>query len=368
MSCDFLLRANSGVRTLQPYEPGKPESELARELGLQRIIKLASNENPLGPSLSVLQTIEDHASRIHRYPDGNGFQLKAALAEIYDIDAGQITLGNGSNDILQLLASAFLSPGDEVIFSQHAFAVYAIVTQAAGATAKVIPATDYQADLDAHLAAISDDTKLIFLANPNNPTGSWIWAEELKAFIRAVPEHVLVVIDEAYAEYILDDKMASAISWLAEFPNLVVTRTFSKAYGLAGLRVGYGVCSLQVADLLNRVRQPFNVNSLAQAAALAALEDQDYLIESVQLNTQGMAQIEAKLKQLDLNWIPSKANFLCIAVNQPGRDLYQKLLRQGVIVRPIDTYELPNHIRVSIGTEEENEEFLIALEKELVTN
>ncbi|HBC58215.1 MAG TPA: histidinol-phosphate transaminase [Gammaproteobacteria bacterium] len=368
MSCDFLLRANPGVRSLQPYEPGKPESELARELGVQRIIKLASNENPSGPSQSVLHTIQDQASRIHRYPDGNGFELKAALAEIYGLDQAQITLGNGSNDILQLLANAFLGPGDEVIFSQHSFAVYPIVTQAAGATAKVIPAKNYEADLGAHLAAITDHTKMIFLANPNNPTGTWIWARELKEFISAVPQHVLVVIDEAYAEYILDDKMASALSWLSEFPNLIVTRTFSKAYGLAGLRVGYGVCHIQVADLLNRVRQPFNVNSLAQAAALTALEDQEYLIDSVQLNNQGMALIEGKLKQLDLNWIPSKANFLCIEVNQPGRELYQKLLRQGVIVRPIEVYELPNHIRVSIGTQEENELFLVALEKALVAN
>ncbi|RMH47221.1 MAG: histidinol-phosphate transaminase [Gammaproteobacteria bacterium] len=363
MSCDLTALANAGIRGLQPYQPGKPISELQRELGLTDIVKLASNENPLGCSLKVREAMESCMADIARYPDANGYYLKQALSEKLGIRAGQITLGNGSNDVLDLIARTFAGPGREVIFSQHAFLVYPIVTKAVEAKAVVVPARNYGHDLDAMADAITEQTSLIFIANPNNPTGTWVSANELRTFLKRVPENVIVVVDEAYYEYVDSPDYPQTLSKLAEFPNLIVTRTFSKAYGLAGLRVGYSVSHPDVADLLNRIRQPFNVNSLALAAAEAALSDVDFLQKAVELNKAGMAYLTAAMDDMGYRYIPSAGNFLTIDFECDAQSLYQKLLHEGVIVRPVANYELPSHLRVSIGTMEENERFVQALKK-----
>ncbi len=347
------------IATLQPYQPGKPISELARELGLSHIVKLASNENPLGPSPAVLAAITKASAEISLYPDGNGFALKAALASYYAVDASQITLGNGSNDILELIARAFVSPADEVLFSEHAFAVYPLVTQAIGATAVIAPAKDFGHDLAEMAARITAKTKVIFIANPNNPTGTYLSADLLEDFIAQVPKQTIVVLDEAYVEY--GDEGNTSIGWLARYPNLIISRTFSKAYGLAGLRVGYGLSSLEVADVLNRIRQPFNVNSLALVAAEAALADQDYIVASKTNNDRGMTYLSNALEELGLAVIPSRGNFITVDVQQSAGVVYDALLREGVIVRPVANYGLPNHLRVSIGLPEENQQFISAL-------
>ncbi len=350
-----------GAQALVPYVPGKPVEELERELGLSHIVKLASNENPLGPSAKVLSAINKASADLSRYPDGNGYRLKTALAAKLNVSSEQITLGNGSNEILELLARTFLQAGLESVFSQHAFAVYPIVTQASGATAKVAPAIDYGHDLDAMLALVNQNTRLVFVANPNNPTGTLLSAQDLKQFIAALPETCLCVLDEAYFEYLDDEQSLNTIGWLKDYPNLVITRTFSKAYGLAGLRVGYSISSVKIADLLNRVRQPFNNNSLALAAAEAALADEDYLHNSVELNRQGMSQLCAAFSSLGLDWIPSAANFIALDLKQPAMPVYQALLEKGVIVRPVANYEMPEFLRISIGTEAENQFFIDAL-------
>jgi len=352
-----------GVCGLRPYEPGKPVEELERELGLTNIIKLASNENPLGPSANVLDAISAALPDLSRYPDGNGFALKQALAEKHSVDLDQVTIGNGSNDILELLTRAFVSPENEVVFSQHAFAVYPIVTQAVGAKAVVVPAKEWGNDLDAMLAAITDKTRVVFVANPNNPTGTCVAKNKLKDFIKAVPEHVIVVVDEAYFEYAqaLFPGYESAENYLAQTPNLVVTRTFSKAYGLAALRIGYSLSSAEIADFLNRVRQPFNVNSLAMAAAIAALSDEQHLKDSLALNQSGLEQYHQACIELGLEWIPTAANFICINVKQNGRDVFDKLLHRGIIVRPVDNYEMPEFVRITVGSEEENQHCIEAL-------
>ncbi len=347
------------IAALQPYQPGKPISELERELGLSGIVKLASNENPLGVSPTVAAEIVKASATVSLYPDGNGFGLKAALACFYDIDTLQITLGNGSNDVLELIARAFVSPSDEVLFSEHAFAVYPLVTQAIGATAVISPAKDYGHDLAAMAARITAKTKAIFIANPNNPTGTYLAADVLVDFIADVPRQTIIVVDEAYVEY--GDEGKASIAWLAQYPNLIITRTFSKAYGLAGLRVGYALSHPDVADVLNRIRQPFNVNNIALAAAEAALADQDYIAQSKINNAVGMGKMIRALTDLKLESIPSHGNFITIDVQQSGAVVYDALLRKGVIVRPIGNYGLPNHIRVSIGTQAENQTFIAAL-------
>ena len=353
------------IAALQPYQPGKPIDELQRELGLENIIKLASNENPLGPSAAVKAAITNAVAESARYPDGNGFNLKAALAVHYAVDAAQITLGNGSNDVLELIARAFVSPADEVLFSEHAFAVYPLVTQAIGATAVIAPAKNYGHDLMAMAARITPKTKLIFIANPNNPTGTYLPQVELERFIANVPSNTLVVLDEAYVEY-GDDENAS-VAWLTQYANLIISRTFSKAYGLAGLRVGYSLSSPDIAGILNRIRQPFNVNSLALAAAEAALTDRDYIAKTKALNTAGMAQLMAAFNTLGLTAIPSRGNFITVDVIRDGLAFYQDLLAQGVIVRPVANYGLPTHLRVSVGTAAENQIFIDALTKVLAT-
>ncbi|UTW07471.1 histidinol-phosphate transaminase [Pseudomonas benzenivorans] len=367
MSCDFLALAQPGVQKLSPYVPGKPVDELARELSLDPagIVKLASNENPLGPSPKVLEAVRGELAELTRYPDGNGFELKRRLAARCGVQASQVTLGNGSNDILDLVARAYLAPGLNAVFSQYAFAVYPIATQAVGAQGKVVPARDFGHDLEAMLAAIDGQTRVVFVANPNNPTGTWFGPQALSAFLERVPENVLVVLDEAYIEYAQGDELPDGLDYLARHPNLLVSRTFSKAYGLAALRVGYAISTAQVADVLNRVRQPFNVNSLALAAACAALEDDDYLLRSRQANDAGMAQLEDGLRALGLSWIPSRGNFIAVDFGRDTAAINQALLLEGVIVRPVAGYGMPNHLRVSIGTAQENTLFLAALAKVL---
>ncbi|MDG4559867.1 MAG: histidinol-phosphate transaminase [Candidatus Competibacter sp.] len=368
MSCDFLSLAAPGVRTLQPYQPGKPESELRREYGLSDIVKLASNENPLGPSPKAMTAVREALGDLARYPDGNGFELKAALSAKLGISMSMLTLGNGSNDVLELVARAFLTPEHEAIFSEHAFAVYPIVTQAIGATARVAKANrpdhamPHGHDPAAMLALLGERTRVMFIANPNNPTGTWLKTAELEALLEAVPERVIVVVDEAYSEYVeTEADCSSALRWLDRFPNLVVTRTFSKAYGLAGLRIGYAVSHPQVADLLNRVRQPFNVNSLALVAGAAALDDVEHLERSRVTNRAGMKQLQDACRQWGLSWLPSAGNFLCVDLGQPGREVFVELLKRGVIARPVDNYGLPRHLRISIGTEAENARWIEAM-------
>ncbi len=362
---DLLALATPGVRGLQPYQPGKPLEELAREYGIRDAVKLASNENPLGPSPKALAAARAALEDMTRYPDGNGFALKQALSRHLDVAMERLVLGNGSNDVLEFVARALVTPEHEVIFSRHAFAVYPIVTQAVGARAVVTPARDWGYDLAAIRAAVSERTRVIFIANPNNPTGTWLPGAELEAFVRELPPEVVVVIDEAYHEYVREPAYASALDWCQAYPNVLVTRTFSKAYGLAGLRIGYGVAHPDLADVLNRVRQPFNVNSAALAAAQAALEDSDYLARSVALNQAGMRQLQAGFERLGLTYIPSVGNFISFELPMDAGEVYQRLLRQGVIVRPVANYDMPRHLRVSIGTEDENQRFLAALEQVL---
>lgn len=378
ISSDAIYRlAIPGVQQLVPYKPGKPIDELQRELGLEKIIKLASNENPLGPSPKALAAIQQALRDLALYPDGSGFSLKQALAVKHNVATGQITLGNGSNEILELIARAFLSPEFEVIFSQHAFAVYPIVTQAVGAQAIVVPALNYGHDLDAMAKKVSGKTRLVFIANPNNPTGTLLSNESLENFLNDLPSNVICVLDEAYFEFVnsnfdpaknADSAYAqssvnsdTSLSWLDKYANLVITRTFSKAYGLAGLRMGYSFSSTQIADILNRVRQPFNNNSLALVAAEAALDDDSHLTETLTNNSLGMRHVIDGFKKLGLEWLDSSANFILVNLNRPALPVYHALLQKGVIVRPVDNYELPNHLRVTIGTPEENQIFLAAL-------
>ncbi len=353
----------SYVRSIAPYQPGKPIAELAREMGLAEagIVKLASNENPRGIGPRTRAAIEAAIADIARYPDGNGFELKLALSRRYGVEMGSIVLGNGSNDVLELVGSAFLGPGRAAVMSQHCFAVYPLASQARGARSIVVPAKNYGHDLEAMAKAVDDETYVVWLANPNNPTGTYAKPDALEAFLRRVPERVLVVLDEAYNEYLPADLRADSVKWLKRHPNLVITRTFSKAYGLAGLRAGYALAHASVADVMNRVRQPFNVNSLALAAATAALDDMEFVAKSYAANLQGMRQLEEGARSLGLDYIPSFGNFLTIKVGKAA-DVYKRLLRRGVIVRPVGGgYQLPEHLRVTIGTAEENQKFLAAL-------
>lgn len=360
MQINFTNLATTAIQALQPYQPGKPIAELAREYGLQDIIKLASNENPFGFSPIVKQVLMDNLCELHRYPDGNGFELKQALAEKHQLDMRCITLGNGSNDVLELIARAFITPQQAVMYSQYAFAVYPLATQAVGGQHNVIAADNYAHDLIAMQAGLTAATRLIFIANPNNPTGTWLNKHDLYQFLTQVPKDVLVVIDEAYVEYVTAADYPDASLWLGEFPNLIVTRTFSKAYGLAGLRVGYALSQPQIADILNRVRQPFNVNQMALLAAVAALQDQTHIQNTLAANTAGMQQLCLGFKQMGLEYIPSQANFITVKVGNANM-VYEALLSQGVIVRPLAGYQLPAHLRITIGSTAENARLLQAL-------
>jgi histidinol-phosphate aminotransferase len=360
------LAALDYVRAIAPYQAGKPIDELAREHGLDpaRIVKLASNENPLGMPDSAKRAMAAAVEDVGRYPDANGYALKSVLAARYAVPLDWITLGNGSNDILELAAAATLAPGRSCVYAQHSFAVYALATQARGGRAIVVPARNLGHDLDAMLRVIEDDTALVYVANPNNPTGTHLPADALERFLAAVPAQVVVVVDEAYNEYLPPALRVDSTQWVRRYPNVLVSRTFSKAFGLAGLRVGYGIAQRELTDLLNRVRQPFNVNSLAQAAAVAALADTDYLARSYELNLRGMEQLTVAFRELGLEYVPSVGNFVLVKVGPAGR-VYQELLKRGVIVRPVANYELPEWLRVSIGLPEENAAFLRALPQAL---
>lgn len=365
MSCDFIQLASKGITGLSPYVPGKPVEELQRELGLTDVIKLASNENPLGPSPKVVESLAAVSPELSRYPDGSAFHLKRKLSEFLGVDANTLTIGNGSNEVLELLARVFLNASNESLVSQHSFVVYPLVTKAIGATLSVIPARDYGQDLEATVNRISPRTRMIFIANPNNPTGTWINQETLINFLDQVREDIIVVLDEAYFDYVEEPDYPDGIQLLGQYPNLVVTRTFSKAYGLAALRIGYAVSHPDIADLMNRVRQPFNVNSMALLAAGTAIADQLYVRKSVEVNRDGLKFLAHACEELGLNYIPSVGNFLTIDFGRDALPVYEALLRQGVIVRPIGVYEMPNHLRVTVGLPEENERFVDSAKKVL---
>ncbi|MDA0978770.1 MAG: histidinol-phosphate transaminase [Proteobacteria bacterium] len=362
---DFFELAQPGITELSPYQPGKPIEELERELGISDIIKLASNENPLGPSPLVTRRLAEEMDELARYPDGSAYLLKHKLQEKLGIDPQRLTIGNGSNDVLELLARVFLSPGAASVVSEHSFVVYPLVTRALGADLVTVPAKNYGQDLEATLAAITPKTRLVFIANPNNPTGTWVGRAELVAFLEQVPASVIVVLDEAYFEYVEEPDYPNGLSLIDQYDNLVVTRTFSKAYGLAGLRIGYAVSHPQIADLMNRVRQPFNVNAMSLAAALVALDDDEYLQRAIALNTQGMKFLTEALDQMGIGYIPSVGNFVTIDFGRDAMPIYQALLREGVIVRPIGVYNMPNHLRVTVGTPGENARFIDSLQKVL---
>jgi histidinol-phosphate aminotransferase len=349
------------IRTLAPYPPGMPIEELERELGIRDSIKLASNENPLGPSPKALAAIAAALGDLHRYPDGSAFYLKRRLATRLGVAAEELILGNGSNEIIELVVRTFLRPGDEAVMADQAFVIYRLVVQAAGGTPRIVPLRDFTHDLDAIAAAIGPRTRLVFLANPNNPTGTIFRRAAWDAFLRRVPAHTIVVADDAYAEYVEDPEYPDTIRSRGDGSVAVVTlRTFSKLYGLAGLRVGYGVSSAAVIDAIGRVRQPFNVNALALVGALAALDDEEHVRRTLAANREGMAVLVAAFRDLGLEHVPSAANFVLVRVGAAGR-VYQALLRRGVIVRPMDVYGFPEHLRVTVGTPAENERFVDAL-------
>ncbi len=368
----FLASAVPGVRALRAYEPGKPIAELERELGITNIIKLASNENPLGPSPKAVAAMQDSIGESALYPDGNAFALKRALADRHGVGANRLTLGSGSDHIIELVSRAFLQTGRNAVMSQYGFAIYAITAQATGAELRFADAfppdhalMPYGHDLDAMAKLVDDNTSVVFLANPNNPTGTWFDRDTLHAFLRRLRKDIVVVVDEAYFDYVAEQRYPDASSLVDEYPNLVVLRTFSKAYGLAGLRVGYAVSSVDVTDLLNRVRLSFNPNSLAQVAALAALEDTDHIQKTVELNRVERARVAATLASMGLPTIPSVCNFITVDVGRAGREVFKSLLAEGVIVRPLDGYGLPNHLRISVGLPAENDRLLQALPRVL---
>ena len=362
---DFLSLATEGVQRLVPYVPGKPVDELQRELGLSEVIKLASNENPLGTGEKVKAAITKTIPELTRYPDGSGFRLKAALSERLGITPQQITLGNGSSEILELVMRTFVLPEHEIIFSQHAFALYPILTQAVGAQAVEVPAKQFGHDLSAMQAAITERTRVVFIANPNNPTGTLLSEAALLEFIDALPAHILCVLDEAYYEFVNPAHRTESLQWAHRYPNVIIARTFSKAYGLAGFRIGYGIASPDVTDLLNRVRQPFNCNMLALAAAEAALDDEAYIRRTIELNNAGMQQLTTAFQAMELPWIASSGNFVAVDLKRDATAVYQGLLQEGVIVRPVANYQMPNHLRISIGTQYENQRFIEAFIKVL---
>lgn len=367
----FIDLAVEGVRRLRPYEPGKPVETLEQELGIKDSIKLASNENPLGPSPLALAAMRERLDAVSYYPDGFGFALKEAIARRHGVPMNCVTIGNGSNDVLELLARAFLAPGRSAVYSAHAFAVYPIVTTATGAVSRVATpnppaaAMPYGHSLENLYHQVDRDTRLVFVANPNNPTGTWLTSDVLYDFLDSLPPHVICVVDEAYAEYVSEAEYPDASTWLERFPRLVVTRTFSKIFGLAGLRVGYGLSHPDVADLLNRVRQPFNVNLLGQDAARAALDDDAHIQRSRKVNDDGLAVLTRAFDERGLRHIPSVGNFICVDVAREALSVYDAMLREGVIVRPVANYGFPDHLRITVGTGPQNQRMLAALDKAL---
>ncbi len=364
----FTQQLQPQISGINPYVPGKPISELKRELNLVRVSKLASNENPLGASQKAKTAVQELIIDIASYPDGSAFELKKALASFLAVSDKQVSVGNGSNELLELVARIFAGKGDEIIFSQYAFAVYPISAQVVGATSVCVPALNWGHDLEAMLAAITEKTKVIYIANPNNPTGTLISVSEWEAFISQVPEHIIVVLDEAYFEFVQTGKTVNGLDYLAEYDNLLVSRTFSKAYGLASLRVGYMVGGEELIGYIEKVRMPFNVNQFAQVAAIAALNDPQFVKTVVSNNQAGMAQLTSFCQGLKLSFIPSYGNFVCIQVGPKALEINQALLALGVIVRPVSNYGLDEYLRVSIGSPKENQHFMDALTSILSQN
>ena len=357
-----MLKPKPSIDTIQPYQGGKPIEEVRRELGITTdIIKLASNENPLGPSPLAMQAISESVTQVHLYPDGNAYYLKEDLAEYVGISAEHLILGNGSNDVLQLVAEAYVAPDDEVIYAAGAFVVYSLVTKLCSATAVVVPMVSHTHDLSAMAAAITDKTKVIFVANPNNPTGTMVTADETAAFMERVPDDVLVVFDEAYYEYVDRSDYPQTLPYVLEGRNFIITRTFSKIYGLAGLRIGYGIAPPPLIETLNRVRQPFNCSLVGQAAARAALKDTAHVTESREQNAVGRTFLYDAFDNMGLRYVETEGNFIMLHLEQSGADVADALLKEGVIVRPIAGYGYPNAVRVTIGTQRENEKFIKAL-------
>ena len=352
------------IESLIPYPPGKPIEELRRELGVERIIKLASNENPVGPSPKALEAMKKAVEKVNRYPDGSAYYLKQKLSRKLGVSPGQLILGNGSNEIIELIFRTFYQPGDNVVSAEITFAVYPIIAHAIGAEYRAAPMKNLSYDMEELAKLIDDNTKFVFISNPNNPTGTYITRNEFENFMKEVPETTLVVLDEAYFEFVERDDYPNGLDYLEEFPNLIVMRTFSKIYGLAGLRIGYGIGSEDIIDYLNRVRQPFNVNLVAQEAALAALDDEEFVTMVRNLTHEGLNWLYSEVEKLGLNYVPSVTNFFLIEVGK-GKKVYDALLHKGVIVRPMDGYKLPQYIRVNVGTEEENKIFIDALEEVL---
>lgn len=357
----MALHIHPDIASLSPYVPGKPIEELQRELGLARVIKLASNENPLGPSPKAMAALATGHETLHRYPDGGAYRLRQALADRWKVTSDHIILGNGSDEILGLLARTFLSPGDEAVMADQTFVIYKMEVVAAHGKPVVVPLKDWAHDLDAMARAVTPKTKLLFLCNPNNPTGTMVSADSVGRLLAKLPPDVIVVFDEAYVEYVRDPRFPDSLAYVKQGRNAIVLRTFSKIYGLAGLRIGYGVTTPEIAGFLNRVRPPFNANSLAQRAALAALEDDDHVAKSRAVNAAGMEQVGAGLRALGLSPIPSQANFLYVDVKRDGRKVFDALLREGIIVRHIEG----TLVRVTIGQPDENAAFLSALKKVL---
>lgn len=348
------------IANLAAYPPGKPIEEVEREYGIKGSIKLASNENPLGPSPKAVEAINRNVSGIHRYPDGSCYYLKEKLSERLGIAKSKIIFGNGSNEIIELIVRAFLRPGDEAVMAHPAFIVYQLIVQAAGGKNIILPLKDFTHDLEGMAGAVTEKTRLIFITNPNNPTGTIVKKGEFERFLSRVPEDVIIVMDEAYFEYVSDPEYPDGMDYMND--RLVVSlRTFSKIYGLAGLRVGYGVASEEIINCLEKVRQPFNVNSLAQVAALAALDDQGHVEKSVKINNDGLAYLYGELDGMGLSYVKSHANFFLIDMKGDGVKVYQDLMREGVIVRPMGIYDLKNYLRVTVGLHEENKRFIKAL-------
>lgn len=352
------MRPKPGIETIQPYQGGKPIEEVQRELGISDIIKLASNENPLGPSPLAMGAIQDAATQVNLYPDGNAYYLKQDLAVHLGVPPENLILGNGSNEVLQLVGETYISPGDEVIYSESAFVVYMLVAKVFGAKSIVIPMCGYTQDLEAMADAITDQTRVIFIANPNNPTGTTVTKTEIEKLMARVPDDVLVVFDEAYYEYVDRPDYPQTLPYIHERPNVIITRTFSKIYGLAGMRIGYGLAKPDIIETMNRVRQPFNCNLVAQAAARAALKDAAHVRRSQEVNTIGKAFLYEALDQMELAYVESEGNFILVHSDCSGSKVSDALMRKGVIVRPVAGYGFPKSIRVTIGTPEENERFV----------
>jgi histidinol-phosphate aminotransferase len=354
-----------GVEDLVPYPPGKPIEELERELGIKGSIKLASNENPLGPSPLAVKAIMDKVHTLNRYPDGSGFYLKQKLSEKFGLPPERIILGNGSNELIELIIRTFLSPGEAVVQPFPTFLVYEKVVKGAGGKMISVPLSRFHLDLEGMLEAVTPETKIIFINNPNNPTGSMIPKEEMIRFLQRIPEGILIALDEAYIEFVSDDSVANGLDLLKDYPLLVVLRTFSKLYGLAGLRIGYGFASERVVDYMNRVRQPFNANTLAQAAAIGGLDDAEFVTRTLRVIREGLEYLYGELDRMGLEYIPTHTNFFLIRVPGGGKKTFERMLRDGVIIRAMDSYSLPEFIRVNVGLPEENERFIQALKKVL---